>query len=73
MAGDVWQLLGSLGVVGECRVHREAVMGLAFTCDATRVMSVGRDALAKMLSLPSLDQVERVWERWRGYGKGWER
>ncbi|XP_063849443.1 protein FAN-like isoform X3 [Scylla paramamosain] len=58
--GDVWQCLGSLQVVGECRVHREAVMGLSFTCDTTKIMSVGRDALAKLLSLPSLEQVRSV-------------
>lgn len=58
--GDVWQCPASLRVTAECRVHREAVMGLAFTNDSSKVMSVGRDSLAKLLSLPALDQVRSV-------------
>ena len=60
---DRWQCVGDLRCVKECRIHREGVMGVAFTTDSGKVMSVGRDALAKMLSLPPLEQV-------RGGGKG---
>ncbi|XP_050717441.1 protein FAN-like [Eriocheir sinensis] len=58
--GGLWGWAAELARLGEVRAHRESVMGVAFTSDSLTVMSVGRDTLAKLHSLPSLKQVRSV-------------
>lgn len=43
--------------MAESCVHKDAVLGVTFTSNSLQVVSVGQDSLAKVLTLPTLEQV----------------
>lgn len=57
---SLWQRLTDLQRLGECRAHREVILGVAFTADAQQIISVGQDSLIKMYAVPGLDQMRSV-------------
>ncbi|KAG7168899.1 FAN-like [Homarus americanus] len=57
---NLWQRLMDLAEVQQCKVHREAVMGVAFTSDGQQMMSVAQDSLIKVFTVPKLEQTRSV-------------
>ncbi|KAK4287855.1 hypothetical protein Pmani_039089 [Petrolisthes manimaculis] len=59
-ADSLWGHLRELQELAEGCVHKDTVLGVTFTSNSLQVVSVGQDSLAKVLSLPTLEQVRSV-------------
>ncbi|XP_069951437.1 protein FAN isoform X2 [Cherax quadricarinatus] len=57
---NLWQRLTDLQQLHECKVHRDVILGVAFTTDAKQVMSVAQDSLIKVFTVPKLEQMRSV-------------